>query len=120
VQSCVDRPDPRVAQASLLDERIADSQGFLCVTKFAVLVRGMNEPHIELWRIGSVACLWLADWRRIRVVSAGETLSDQTLPSPSDALAAARELRTFFKFISTHPVPGHAERKRSSASPTAP
>jgi hypothetical protein len=61
----------------------------------------MDHVDIELWRIGRVACLWMTDWRRIRIVSAGETLSDQTFTSPSEALASARELRRFFSFIAT-------------------
>jgi hypothetical protein len=62
---------------------------------------GMDQIDIELWRVGAVACLWMTDWRRIRIVSAGETLSDQTFTSPSEALASARELRQFFRFVAS-------------------
>jgi hypothetical protein len=61
----------------------------------------MHKSHIELWRVGNVTCQWMADWRRIRIVSAGEILSDQMLATPSEALASARELRLFFKSISS-------------------
>jgi hypothetical protein len=75
----------------------------------------MPSTDIELWRIGNVACLWLADWRRIRIVSAGETLSDQTLSSPSEALASARELRRFFKFITASAIDDRSGGPRSAA-----
>jgi hypothetical protein len=67
----------------------------------------MDKADIELWRVGAVSCQWLGDWRRIRIVSAGEILSDQLLESPSEALSAARELRAFFKSLETRaePVP---------------
>jgi hypothetical protein len=69
----------------------------------------MDQIDIELWRVGAVACFWMRDWRRIRIVSSGETVSDQTFTSPSEALASARELRQFFRFI--------AARKRGDSRP---
>ena len=42
----------------------------------------MPNAHIELWRVGDVKCQWMADWRRLRIVSQGVVLSDQTLASP--------------------------------------
>jgi hypothetical protein len=60
----------------------------------------MPNAHIELWRVGDVKCQWMADWRRLRIVSQGVVLSDQTLATPSEALTLARELRRFFKSIS--------------------
>jgi hypothetical protein len=76
----------------------------------------MHPSDIELWRIGNVACFWLADWRRIRIMSSGETLSDQRFASPSDALTSARELRRFFKFINASGSDDHSGGPRSAVA----
>jgi hypothetical protein len=57
----------------------------------------MNTSSIELWRVDSVVCDWLTDWRRIRVRCGDQILSDQTFKHPAEALESARELRAFFK-----------------------
>ena len=114
----VDVPDCRVAEASLHTRSNADFQGFARVTEFALVIRGMDQIDIELWRVGTVACFWMTDWRRIRIVSAGETLSDQTFTSPSEALASARELRRFFKFAASRRALGEVARSSESAGPT--
>lgn len=69
----------------------------------------MDQIEIELWRVGAVACFWMTDWRRIRTVSADETLSDQTFRSPSEALASVRELRRFFRFVASRTTTPTAE-----------
>jgi len=74
-----------------------------------LLMDSMNQIDVELWRVGAVACFWMTDWRRIRIVSAGETLSDQTFTSPSEALASARELRRFFRFVASRTTPPTTE-----------
>jgi hypothetical protein len=68
----------------------------------------MDKADIELWRVGAVSCQWLSDWRRIRIVSGAEILSDQLLASPSEALSAARELRAFFKSLDARAEPERA------------
>ena len=51
----------------------AISGGFRGVTKFAIAdLAAWTKTEIELWRVGAVACHWMTDWRRIRIVSAGE------------------------------------------------
>jgi hypothetical protein len=87
----------------------AISKGFRASRSLLLLTGNMDQIEIELWRVGAVACLWMTDWRRIRIVSADETLSDQTFRSPSEALASARELRRFFRFVASRTTRPTAE-----------
>jgi hypothetical protein len=90
-------------------EGTAFSEGFRASRSLLLLMGSMDQIDIELWRVGAVACFWMTDWRRIRIVSAGETLSDQTFTSPSEALASARELRRFFRFVASRTTPPTTE-----------
>jgi hypothetical protein len=92
-------------------------RGLRASRSLLLVIRGMDQIDIELWRVGTVACFWMTDWRRIRIVSVGETLSDQTFTSPSEALASARELRRFFRFAASRRDLGEVVRSSESARP---